>query len=109
MWMMLAQSGAEAVHHGSPLGFLALAVFGAGIGAGLVAIAAGYGISRIAAASVEAMARQPEVAGKVNTAMIISAALIEGVSFFAALACFQCVGNVETWIKAALAASGAGH
>lgn len=102
MWMMLAQSGAEAAAHGSPTDFLALALFGAGIGAGLVAFAAGYGISKIAAASVEAMARQPEVAGKVNTAMIISAALIEGVSFFAALACFLSVLFAGGWINAAL-------
>ena len=33
------------------------------------------------------MARQPEVAGNINTAMIISAALIEGVTFFALIVC----------------------
>lgn len=58
-----------------------------GIGAGLVLIGAGLGIGRIGASSVEAMARQPEAAGKINTAMIISAALIEGVTFFALIVC----------------------
>ena len=47
----------------------------------------GLGIGRIGASSVEAMARQPEAAGKINTAMIISAALIEGVTFFALIVC----------------------
>ncbi len=58
-----------------------------GIGAGLALIGAGYGIGKIGANSVESMARQPEVAGKIQTAMIISAALIEGVAFFALIIC----------------------
>ncbi len=53
------------------------------IGVGLVIIGAGVGIGWLARAAVESMARQPEVAGNVQTAMIISAALIEGVTFFA--------------------------
>lgn len=61
--------------------------FGAGIGAGVTILGAGYGISTIAAKSVESMARQPEVAGNVQGAMIISAALIEGVSFFSLIVC----------------------
>ena len=58
-----------------------------GLAAGLVLIGAAYGIGRIGATSVESMARQPEAAGKIQTAMIISAALIEGVTFFALLVC----------------------
>jgi F-type H+-transporting ATPase subunit c len=53
------------------------------IGAGLVIIGAAMGIGMLAKASVESMARQPEIAGNINTAMIIAAALIEGVTFFA--------------------------
>jgi F-type H+-transporting ATPase subunit c len=53
------------------------------IGAALVIIGAAMGIGMLAKASVESMARQPEIAGNINTAMIISAALIEGVTFFA--------------------------
>ena len=60
---------------------------GASAGAGIVILGAGYGIGRIGAAAVESMARQPEVAGNVQTAMIISAALIEGVTFFALIVC----------------------
>ncbi len=57
------------------------------IGAGLVLLGAGIGIGRIGASSVESIARQPEAAGKISTAMIISAALIEGVTFFALIIC----------------------
>ncbi len=54
-----------------------------GIGIGLVIIGAGYGIGRLSASAVESMARQPELVANIQTAMIISAALIEGVAFFA--------------------------
>lgn len=54
-----------------------------GIGIGLVIIGAAAGIGRLTASAVEAMARQPEIAANIQTAMIISAALIEGVAFFA--------------------------
>ncbi|MEL4307101.1 ATP synthase F0 subunit C [Joostella sp. CR20] len=55
----------------------------AGIGAGLAAIAAGLGIGKIGGAAMDAIARQPEAASKIQTAMIIAAALIEGVALFA--------------------------
>ena len=55
---------------------------------GLVIIGAGYGISKIGSCAVESMARQPEVAGSIQTAMIVSAALIEGATFFALIVCW---------------------
>jgi F-type H+-transporting ATPase subunit c len=58
------------------------------IGAGLITIGGGYGIGRLAASALESMARQPEVAGNIQTAMIIAAALIEGFTFFALVICF---------------------
>lgn len=60
---------------------------GGAFGAGLVIIGAALGIGRIGATAVESMARQPEVAGNIQGAMIIAAALIEGVTFFALLIC----------------------
>ncbi len=57
------------------------------IGAAITIIGAGYGIGKIGTAAVESMARQPEVAGQIQTAMIIAAALIEGVTFFALIVC----------------------
>jgi F-type H+-transporting ATPase subunit c len=53
------------------------------VGAGLVIIGAAFGIGMLAKGAVESMARQPEIAGNIQTAMIIAAALIEGVTFFA--------------------------
>ena len=60
---------------------------GAAFGAGLVILGAGWGIGRIGGSAVESMARQPEVAGNIQTAMIISAALIEGATFFGLIVC----------------------
>ena len=64
-----------------------LAFLSAGIGAGLVAIGAGMGIGRLAAAALEGSARQPEAGGDIRTTMIIAAALIEGVAFFGLIVC----------------------
>ena len=64
-----------------------LAVMGAAIGAGLAAIGAGIGIGRIGGSAMEGVARQPEAAGKIQSMMIIIAALIEAVALFAAVIC----------------------
>ncbi len=53
------------------------------IGAGLVIIGASIGIGMLAKGALESMARQPEILGNIQTAMIIAAALIEGLAFFA--------------------------
>jgi F-type H+-transporting ATPase subunit c len=60
---------------------------GPAFGAGIVLLGAGLGIGRIGGQAVEAMSRQPEAAGNIQTAMIISAALIEGATFFALIVC----------------------
>ena len=60
----------------------------AGIGAGLAAIGAGIGIGKIGGSAMEAIARQPEATSKIQTAMIIAAALIEGVALFAVVVAF---------------------
>ncbi len=62
--------------------------FSGAFGAGLVTIGAAYGIGKLAAAAVESMARQPEVAGTIQISMIIAAALIEGFTFFALIVCY---------------------
>ena len=61
--------------------------FGGAFGAGIVILGAGLGIGKIGAAAVESMARQPESAAQIQTAMIIAAALIEGATFFALIVC----------------------
>ena len=65
----------------------AMGYLSAGIGAGLIVIGAGYGIGKLAASAMEATGRQPEAAGAVRTSMIISAALIEGATFFGLAIC----------------------
>ena len=55
----------------------------------LVVIGAALGISKLAASAYESMARQPEVSGNIQTAMIIAAALIEGFTFYALFICSQ--------------------
>jgi F-type H+-transporting ATPase subunit c len=59
------------------------ALLGAGIGLGLAIIGAGLGIGRIGGQAVEAIARQPEAAGDIRGAMILTAALIEGATLAA--------------------------
>jgi F-type H+-transporting ATPase subunit c len=59
----------------------------AGIGAGIAVIGAGLGIGKLAASALEAMGRQPEAASIIRTNMIIAAALIEGIAFFALVIC----------------------
>jgi F-type H+-transporting ATPase subunit c len=70
-----------------------LALVGAGIGAGIVAIGAALGIGRIGGQAMEGIARQPEAAGKIQTAMLIIAALIEVVSLFGMVVCLLIATN----------------
>jgi F-type H+-transporting ATPase subunit c len=67
----------------------AAVTFSGAFSAGLVVIGAAYGIGKLASSALESMARQPEVAGNVQVAMIIAAALIEGFTFYALFICSQ--------------------
>jgi hypothetical protein len=69
----------------------AIALLGAGLGAGIAAIAAGLGIGKIGGSAMEAIARQPEATGDIRSNMIVIAALIEGVAFFALIVCILCI------------------
>jgi F-type H+-transporting ATPase subunit c len=68
-----------------------VAKMGAGIGAGIAAIGAGVGIGNIGRGAVESIARQPEAVGDIRSNMIVAAALIEGVAFFAIVVCLLVV------------------
>ena len=63
------------------------------IGAGLAAIGVGLGIGKLAASSVESIARQPEASADIKGAMILTAAFIEGVGLFAAVIAFMALGK----------------
>ena len=66
---------------------LSLAMRGAGVCAGLAAIAAGIGFGKIGSSAMDAIARQPEETNNIRTNMIVIAALIEGVALFAIIVC----------------------
>jgi len=78
----LLQAAAQAAGY-NPSYASAWGFMGAGIGAGLAAIGAGIGIGRIGGSATESMARQPEMAGTIQTGALILAAFIEGVALFA--------------------------
>src|SRR5207302_4493665 len=68
----------------------------AGLGMGLTIIGAGFGLGKIGSAALESMARQPEVAPRIQTAMIIVAAMLEGATLASVILCFL-VGNKTTF------------
>lgn len=81
--MIPAVASAQPAGDGSMLTTDGARKMGGAIGAGLAVIGGGLGIGRIGGSAVEAIARQPEAGAAVQTAMIISAALIEGATLFA--------------------------
>jgi F-type H+-transporting ATPase subunit c len=82
-----AQAATGTTMGGSFVGDRGLMIAAACIGAGLAILGAGRGIGQIGGSAVEAIARQPEAGGPISTAMIISAALIEGATLFAVVVC----------------------
>lgn len=67
--------------------FSAIAKMGAGIGAGIAVVGAGIGIGNIGQSALASIARQPDEIGAIRSNMIIAAALVEGVAFFAIVVC----------------------
>jgi F-type H+-transporting ATPase subunit c len=65
----------------------AISKTGAALAAAIIVAAASYGIGKIGAKALGSIARQPEAAGDIRGSMVVAAALIEGVSFFAIIIC----------------------
>jgi F-type H+-transporting ATPase subunit c len=65
------------------------------IGLGLAAIGSGIGFSRAISAAMEAIGRQPEASGKIQTAMIIGAGLIEALTIYAFVTVFLLMGKIH--------------
>lgn len=65
----------------------ALAKIGASFGSAIIVIGASQGIGKIASTALDSIARQPESAGDIRSAMVVGAALIEGVGMFAVIVC----------------------
>jgi F-type H+-transporting ATPase subunit c len=76
---------------GSDRGF---GLIGAGLAAGLAVVGAGIGIGRIGGSATEGIARQPDATARIQTAMIIAAALVEGVALFVAVIAFLIQGKI---------------
>jgi len=70
-------------------------LIGAGIAGGLAVVGAGIGIGSIGGRATEGIARQPEATAKIQTAMIIAAALVEGVALFVAVIAFLIQGKIS--------------
>jgi F-type H+-transporting ATPase subunit c len=92
----LNEQGKPAETAGPDHPILAGAAIAAGLGMGLTIIGAGIGLGRIGSAAVEGMARQPEVAPRIQVAMIIVAAMLEGATLASVVLCFVIGGNA-TW------------
>ncbi len=92
--MFVGASPAAAADGEGVWGSTGLGVLGVGVGSGLVIMGAGAGIGRIGGSALESMARQPEVAGQLTTPMLITAALIEGATFFALIVIFLANGKL---------------
>jgi F-type H+-transporting ATPase subunit c len=93
--LLLASAPVLAQESGAAHYTFAGAGVGAGLGAAITLIGAGYGFGKIGAAAVESMARQPEVAPRIQTAMLIIGAMLEGATFFALLICIILQGSAK--------------
>jgi F-type H+-transporting ATPase subunit c len=90
----LLQAAADATADSLGAGYMgAWAMLGAGLGAGLATLGAGFGIGRLAGQAMDGMARQPEMAARIQTGALIFAALIEGVALFAIVIAFLIQGK----------------
>ena len=63
----------------------------AALAAAVAVIGAAFGIGKIGQAAMEAMARQPEAASRIQSGMIIAGALVEGATLFAIVVCVLAV------------------
>ena len=85
--VLSVQAFAQTTGATPPNGQIPFITFSGAFGVALTVMGAAYGIGKLASSALESMARQPEVAGSIQTAMIIAAALIEGFTFYALFIC----------------------
>ncbi len=83
MVTLLVQADTASLHSAQAVAKNVNSLLGAGLGIGLAVIGVGLGIGRIGGQAVEAIARQPQASGDIRGAMILTAALIEGVGLAA--------------------------
>ena len=87
-----ARPDSGAVAAGADKGY---GLIGAGLAAGLAVVGAGIGIGQIGGRATEGIARQPDATARIQTAMIIAAALVEGVALFVAVIAFLIQGKIN--------------
>ena len=64
------------------------------IGLGIAAVGSGLGLGKAIGGAMEAMGRQPEAIGQIQTAMIIGCAFIEALTIYALVATIMLMGNL---------------
>ena len=96
LFVLATPAFAQGTHEGPSTAVLAGAAVAAGIGMGLTIIGAGIGLGRIGASAMEGMARQPEVAPRIQTAMLIIAAMLEGATLASVVLCYL-IGGGAKW------------
>jgi len=94
--VMLLVMAAPALAQGPGTSVLSGKALAGGLGMGLTIIGAGIGLGRIGSAAMEGMARQPEVAPRIQTAMIIIAAMLEGATLASVIFCLI-IGAGAAW------------
>jgi F-type H+-transporting ATPase subunit c len=94
--VVLFVGASPALAQGPSTSVLSGMAIAAGLGMGLTIIGAGIGLGRIGSAAMDGMARQPEVAARIQTAMLIIAAMLEGATLASVVLCYL-VGNNATW------------
>lgn len=74
--------------------YQAMLAWGLPMGVGLAAVGSGLGLGRAVGSAMEAMGRQPEAAGKIQTAMVVGAAFIEALTLYALLVFFMLFSKI---------------
>ena len=64
------------------------------LGLGIAAVGSAYGLGKAVGSAMDAIARQPEAADKIQTAMIIGCALIEALTIYALVSVFVLMGKL---------------
>ena len=78
-----------------PSGYQAMLALTVPLALGLAAMASAFGLGRAVSAAMDAIARQPEAGGQIQTAMIIGCALIEALTIYVLVIAFVLQGKIS--------------
>ena len=74
--------------------FRAMLALAVPLALGMAAVASAFGLGRAVSAAMDAIARQPEAAQQIQTAMIIGCALIEALTIYVLVIAFVLQGKI---------------